>query len=177
MPKGIVLYTSKYGSALNYAKMLAEACAFDLLDLTKCHISKLKAYDTIIYGAGIYAGKIKNINFLLKHLTALKDKKIIIFAVGITPNDAKWLNTIKQRNLKGYDLPLYYCRGNFDMNKLSIFDHFLCSALAKQIAKKAPETYEPWEKALLESIKANTNHISYDYLVPILEKIHDQTVS
>ncbi len=177
MPKGIVLYKSKYGSARTYAKMLAETCAFDLLDLTKCHINKLKAYDIIIYGAGIYAGKIKNINFLLKHLSALKDKKIIFFAVGVTPNDEKWIATLKEHNLKGYDLPLYYCQGNFDMAKLSIFDHFLCSALAKQIAKKAPETYEPWEKALLENTKAYTNHISYDYLVPILEKIHDQTAS
>ncbi|MCI5774075.1 MAG: flavodoxin domain-containing protein [Erysipelotrichaceae bacterium] len=176
MTKGIVLYRSLYGATKEYATQLANYCNFDLLDITKCNINKLSKYEIIIFGGGLYAGKIKNINFLKKHLPAIKDKHLIIFTVGISELSLELLENIKIQNFSGLpkNTPLFYCRGSFDFDKLSFVHRILCSMLSKQIAKKDPTTYETWEKALMASINEKCNYIDFNNLKPIVNEMKNR---
>lgn len=81
----LVMYQSKYGATKKYAEWLAEKLSCDLIKTKDANINKVIKYDTIILGGGIYASGIAGISFLKKNYTKLKDKKIVVFAVGASP--------------------------------------------------------------------------------------------
>ena len=53
--KGIILYTSKYGTTKRYADWLAEATGFDCVETKNAKIKDVMQYDTIILGGGSQA--------------------------------------------------------------------------------------------------------------------------
>ena len=82
MSKILIMYQSKYGATKKYAEWLSEDLSCDLIETKKADINKIKEYDTIILGGGIYASGIAGISFLKKNYEKLADKKIVVFAVG-----------------------------------------------------------------------------------------------
>lgn len=138
MIRGIILYKSKYGSTKKYAYWLSEATGFPARDIKKTDIQEVEQYDVIIYGGGIYASGIAGIKFLKKHMNRLQGKKIIVFCDGASPYNEKALNEIKERNMTGplSGIPLFYCRGGWDMQSMTPVDRVLCSMLRKSVAKK-----------------------------------------
>jgi menaquinone-dependent protoporphyrinogen IX oxidase len=80
-----VIYHSKYGSTERYARWIAEELGAPVFDARKFKKKDLALYDTIVYGGGIYAGGIKGIELITKNwYKGLDEKKVIVFAVGIT---------------------------------------------------------------------------------------------
>ena len=47
------------------------------------------------------------------------------------------------------DIPVFCCRGAWDMDAMSLKDRTLCNLLRKAVSKKDPADYEVWEKALM----------------------------
>ncbi len=94
----VVLYKSKYGATKKYAEWLAEELSSDIIETKQAGIEQVAKYDTIILGGGIYATGIAGISFLRKHYEKLKDKRILVFAVGASPYDEKAMTAIKERN-------------------------------------------------------------------------------
>lgn len=151
MKKGIIIYQSKYGATKKYANWLVDMTGFDLMETPKATLDVVMQYEIIILCGGIYASGIAGLSFLKKHITDMKDKRIAVFCVGASPYDEKAFNEMKIHNLKGElsDIPLFYGRGAWDESRMSFKDKTLCKLLQKVISKKDPNTYEPWEKALM----------------------------
>jgi flavodoxin len=83
--KTAIIYYSKYGTTRQYAEWIAEKTGAQLFDARKFKKKDLAAYDTIVYGGGIYAGGIKGIDLITKNwYKGLDEKNVIVFAVGIT---------------------------------------------------------------------------------------------
>ncbi|MGI5997438.1 MAG: flavodoxin domain-containing protein [Lutispora sp.] len=154
MRNTVVIYQSKYGSTKKYAQWLAEELSSDLIETKKASIEQIKKYDVIILGGGIYATGIAGISFLKKHYEKLKNKKVIVFAVGASPYDEKAIRALREHNLKMElsGIPLFYCRGAWNEEIMSWKDKTLCNLLKKAVAKKDPDTYEPWEAALMQAV-------------------------
>ena len=110
---------------------------------------------------------------LKKQLAHLSPQKIVIFCVGASPYDEQALAAIKEHNMDGplKDLPLFYCRGGWDMPAMSFIDRNLCKMLKKATAKKDPSSYEPWERALMEAGEGKCDWSDQAYLKPILDEI------
>ena len=168
--KGIILFTSKYGATRRYADWLAEATGFDCIETKKAKIEDVKQYDAIILGGGIYASRISGLSFLKKNIGRLQDKKIIVFCDGASPFDEKAFQQIVDYNLKGAlaGLPCFYCRGAWDTDRMNFADRNLCRLLQKVVAKKKPEDYEVWEKALMEAGNQTCDWTDKSYIEPIL---------
>ena len=98
--KGIILYTSKYGSTKRYAEWLAEKTGFDCVETKKAKIEDVKQYDTILLGGGIYASGIAGLSFLKKNITQLREKKVIVFCDGASPYEERAFQQIVAHNLK-----------------------------------------------------------------------------
>ena len=81
MSKALIIYSSPYGTTKEYAEWIAEALNGDIYSINNLNHSILKNYDIIIFGSGLYAGKIKGIDIILKNYETLKNKKLIIFTV------------------------------------------------------------------------------------------------
>lgn len=171
----VILYQSKYGATKRYAEWLAEELSCDLVETKKATVDQIKKYDIIILGGGIYATGIKGISFLKKHYSQLKDRKIIVFAVGASPFDEKAISTLKDSNLQNElsNIPCFYCRGAWNEKEMSWTDRTLCNMLKKAVAKKDPSNYEPWEAALMEAIGSNHDWMDKEYLKPIIEYIKE----
>lgn len=167
----IVMYQSKYGATRKYAQWLGEELCCDLVETKKATIEQIQKYDTIILGGGIYATGIAGISFLKKYYERLKNKKIIVFAVGASPYDKKAMLALKERNFKAElaHIPCFYCRGAWDEEVMSWKDRTLCNLLKKAVEKKDPATYEPWESALMQAVGSQCDWTNKEYVRQILE--------
>ncbi len=85
----MVVYKSKYGATKTYAHWIADALGCEAVDAKGLKCEDLLSYDTIIYGGGLYAEVIAGVGLITKNLEALKDKKLIVFTVGVTPIDCR----------------------------------------------------------------------------------------
>jgi len=167
----IVIYQSKYGATKKYAEWLVEELSCDYVETKKATIEQVEKYDIVILGGGIYATGIAGISFLKKYHERLKDKKIMVFAVGASPYDGKAMIALKERNFKAElsNVPCFYCRGAWNEEIMSWKDRTLCNLLKKAVAKKDPDTYEPWEQALMQAVGTNCDWTDKTYIKQIIE--------
>ena len=172
---GIILYKSKYGSTKRYADWLAEETGFATMDVGNASIKDVSQYDTVLFGGGVYASGIAGLSFLKKHWGSLAGKKVLVFVCGASPYDKEAFDAVVALNMKGglSGVPCFYCRGAFDMSSMTFKDRTLCKLLRKAVAKKDPEEYEVWERALMEVPEGErSDWTDKAYIQPILEALH-----
>ena len=75
MSRGIIIYQSKYGSTEKYARWLAEATGFDIIEAKKAKTDTINGYDTVVLCGAVYASGIAGISYLRKHSAALAGKR------------------------------------------------------------------------------------------------------
>jgi menaquinone-dependent protoporphyrinogen IX oxidase len=174
MKKILVLYKSKYGSTKKYAQWISEELNCDIESTDNAKIDFVKNYDVIILGGGIYATGIAGISFLKKHYENLKNKTLIVFAVGASPYDKKSLECLKEKNLKDdlSSIPCFYLRGAWNEEIMSLKDRILCNLLKKAVSKKDPKDYEIWEKALMNAVGNNCDWTDKKSITPIIKIIN-----
>ncbi|MCR5082399.1 MAG: flavodoxin domain-containing protein [Parasporobacterium sp.] len=175
MEKGIILYQSKYGSTKKYAEWLSKATGYICVETSKTKVKDILEYDVIVLGGGVYASGIAGINFLKKNIQALSGKKIAVFAVGASPYNEKAISQVRERHfVNGLEtIPLFYCRGAWDEEKMTFAHRTLCKMLQKAVAKKNTAEYEPWESALMGAKGQRCDWTEQSYLDPILNYLQN----
>ena len=173
--KGIILYQSKYGATKKYADWLVEETGFDCVTTKNAKIETVRNYDVIILGGGVYASGIAGLQFLKKNTNQLTDKKIAVFAVGASPYDEGAIQQVRAMHFKDEisNVPLFYCRGAWDEEKMKFGDRTLCRMLQKAVAKQNPDEYEPWQKALMCAVGQKCDWTDKAYLEPLLKHIKE----
>lgn len=173
MSNGIILYQSKYGATKQYADWLKEATKFPCMETRKADIKKIREYDVIILGGGIYASGIAGFSFLKRNIQQLQGKKIIVFCVGASPYDEKAFQEIYTHNFKDdlSNIPCFYCRGAWNEEIMSFKDRTLCKLLKKMVAKQEPSAYEPWQEALMCAAGQKCDWTDRKYIEPLLAGI------
>lgn len=171
---GVILYQSKYGAAKKYADWLSGETGFKCMEIKNTDINEVANYDVIILGGGIYASGIAGLPFLKKHLIKLKGKKIVVFCCGASPYEENAFSQIREHNMKGElsNIPVFYCRGAWDMDAMSFKDRTLCNLLRKAVAKKNPSDYEVWEQALMAAGDNKCDWTDKEYIKPIIDWIN-----
>ena len=167
---GVILYQSKYGAAKKYAGWLAEETGYPCMETKKADIQEIEKYDTIILGGGIYASGIAGLSFLKRNIGKLTGKKILVFCCGASPYEESAFQQLRERNMKDMlsDIPVFYCRGAWDMDAMSFKDRALCNLLRKAVARKDPADYESWEKALMAAGEDGCDWTDKKYIEPII---------
>ena len=175
MSRGIILYQSKYGATKRYADWLVEETGYDCIETQNAKASNLQNYDVIILGGGVYASGIAGLQFIKKNIGQLADKKIVVFAVGASPYDEKAIMQIRKMHFKDElrNIPLFYCRGAWDEEKMKFTDRTLCKMLQKVVAKQNPDEYEPWQKALMCAAGQKCDWTDKAYLEALLKYIEE----
>lgn len=111
-----------------------------------------KDYDVIIYGGSLHAVGIEGIRLIKDNLDNLKEKNIIVFAVGATPFREETVKEIKQNNFTREQLGkirFFYLRGGFNYNKLPFIDKLLMKLLQIKLKMKKDLTSD--EKGMLNA--------------------------
>lgn len=170
--KTVVVYRSKTGFTKNYATWLAEHLDCTLLEGSKATANDLLSYDTIIYGAGLYAVGISGIKLITGNYEQLKGKRLIVFAVGASPMKKSIPEELMKANIppeQQQNIELFYLRGGFDYSRLSPFYKFLMFLKKLQLRKiKNPDSDA---KGMLASYEHPLDFTSIKNLEPIINSL------
>lgn len=153
--------------------MASRRTGYDCIETKDAKVANLQNYDVIILGGGVYASGIAGLQFIKKNIGRLGNKKIVVFAVGASPYDEKAIMQIRKMHFKDElrNIPLFYCRGAWDEEKMKFTDRTLCKMLQKVVAKQNPDEYEPWQKALMCAAGQKCDWTDKAYLEALLKYI------
>ena len=138
--RSLVIYSSKTGFTKKYAKWLAEDLSADIIDVTEAKADTLLNYDTVIYGGGLYAIGISGIKYIKQNISKLKNKKVVVFATGLSTSRDDVVRVVKNHNFTAAEqkqLKLFYLRGGFDYSKLSFLYKVIMTFLKWKLMLKS----------------------------------------
>jgi menaquinone-dependent protoporphyrinogen IX oxidase len=167
--KGIVLYKSKYGHTKQYATWIADDLDFELKDFSKFNKRDIDSYETIIFGSGVYMGKMNQIKSVLKMFS---NKPIIIFACAGNPGLEKEINDIKETNFNPEDLAyhkFFYLPGGVDFSKVKGFMKLLVNMFHFILKHKKNLTND--EKQILKGYTDPTYYVDKKYIKDIVDYV------
>jgi len=107
-----IYFKSIFGSTKKYANWLQEATSASLFKLNKISTENINTADNIIIMSGTYAGQMPLVKTLENNWNSLKDKNVIVIAIGAAKaNDKQSEISYKlipaeiRKNIKYFKLP------------------------------------------------------------------------
>ncbi len=170
--KTLVCYTSISGFTRRYAQWITEALDADLLPLRSVRPEMLDRYELIIYGGSLHAVGINGIRFIRKQLPRLKDRHIVIFAVGASPAKEGIVEEILQENFTTDEqekISLFYLRGGFDYSRLNLSNKILMTLLKLKIMLKRQRNSD--ERGMLAAYAEPADFTSRDAIQELLQSV------
>lgn len=184
MSKTAVVFQSKYGSTRKYAQWIAEALACDLLERKNVKAEDLKAYDTIVYGGGLYAGGVSGLELITKNYESLADKNLILFTCGLADvNRTSNTDSIKESLKKTMSaemqekIKVFHLRGGMDYASLSIPHKAMMGMVRKATLKKAPDKRTSEDDELLETYGQTVDFTDPETIEPLVAYVRSLTAS
>lgn len=169
-----IVYQSKYGSTQRYAEWMAEELQADLFEGSSVKVKDLHPYDVIIFGGGLYAVGILGIQLLKKNYDQLRDKKLIVFAVGASPARKEAIDHVIHSNFTDEmkaTVPFFLLRGAFNYQNLNRLDKLLMWLMKLKLKSKKPEELDADGKGLLASYERPVDWTQKKAIQPILDVI------
>ncbi|SDY33128.1 flavodoxin domain-containing protein [Tindallia californiensis] len=171
----VVLYKSFYGSTKQYAEWIVEETDGDCFELDKIKAEELQKYDVIVFGGGLYAAGINGMKTFQEIYDQIKEKRIIICAVGLSPVVEKVIHEVMEANvtaeMKG-KVNFFLLRGAYDHQKQKFIHKMMMKALAAKIKSKKEEDRTEEDRGILECIQHPVNFMNKESIRPILDSIH-----
>jgi len=172
MNKIAVVYKSKYGHTKKYAEWISDELNCDLYVANKTDIDALKGYNTIIYGGGLYASGIIGVGLITKNYEALKDKKLIVFTVGLAdPNIKSQFKPIIDKNFTEEmkkSIEIFHLHGGIDYSELNIIHKSMMNALKKMVEKKKEDQKTEEDRTMLETYGGVVDFTDKKSIQPII---------
>lgn len=155
--KRLIVYKSKTGFTEKYAHWIAEELHCDAVRLEKIRPSQMSRYDVVIFGGGIHAGTINGIGFIKNNLSAMANKKVIVFATGATPPIPSEIERFRKTNIPGEkDIAFFYFQSGMNYAKMYKADRLLMGIFKAFLKLKK-------KKSDVEKGTADAIRNSYDY--------------
>ena len=172
----IVIYKSKYGSTKAYAEWIAEALGCEAKEAKSVKADDLLAYDTIVYGGGLYAEVINGVHLITKNLEKLSGKKIAVFSTGITPLSCQeyYDTLVVEKNFTPDQLAqirVFNFMGKMVLDELSLVHRTALKTLKKIMSNK--EHPSDMEKLLIELCDADGDFSDKEAIAPLIEYIKE----
>ncbi|AGB40989.1 flavodoxin [Halobacteroides halobius DSM 5150] len=175
--KVIVVYKSKYGSTKCYAEWIAQAVKGDLFESSEVKSADLFKYDTIIFGGGLYAVGIIGVDIIKNNFEQLKDKKLIVYAVGASSGKEEDKNNVLNNNFTAKmkeKIDFFMLRGAFNRKRLNLIDRFLMWILKLKLKSKDPKELKSDEKGILDCYDTPMDWTNKEAIIPIVESINNR---
>lgn len=174
--KTLVIYASQTGFTKKYAEWIKARINADLLTIQEAKKMKkdyYDKYDTIIYGGWTMAGSVVGSKWFLKEALGWKNKKLIIFCVGASPEEnpdvevnMKKLLTDEQRTY----IRTFYCQGGLDYSRMKLPSKMAMKSLASSLSKKKDASQKDKDMADMISHSYDISDEKYiDRIIQYLE--------
>ena len=168
----IVVYESKYGSTEKYAKWIAEELNCKASKLSETNLDELNNYDNIIFGGWIYAGKLEGFKVIQKHKEKLKDKNLLVYAVGLADGEDPQYQAFKEKHFKEFNnIQSFYLRGTRNFNILTLKDKVMISAFKMILKIQKPEKRDEDTISMMNNKAKPIDFTNKESIKPILQAI------
>lgn len=178
MKSTAVIYKSKYGSTKKYAEWIGNELECDVLENSSVSVDRLKKYDTIIYGGGLFAGGVNGISLITKNFDTIKNKDVILFTVGLAdPKDTANTEHIKGGIKKAVSpevyekLKIFHLRGGIDYSALGIVHKAMMAMLVKSMKSKDKSELRDEDKLMLETYGQQIDFTDKKSIQPIVDYV------
>lgn len=171
-----VVYKSKYGNSKTYAEWIANGLEADIYNRDDIKSKDLEKYETIIYGAGLYGGKIAGMDFINKGEKVFKDKNLIVFACGLSEvneeGSCRDIEVIKDKIFMGeLTGKVFYFRGGIDYSSLNFVDSKMLKVFVKFLMNKSEEELTPGVRNIIETYGKTVDYKEKDSIKPMVEYV------
>jgi len=178
MAKIAVFYKSNYGSTKNYALHIADALVADLFDISRVKKFDFEKYDTLIYGGGLYAGKLNGLKHIAKSADEFTGKNLVVYSVGLgDPTVAsnaqmimKGVNKALPKELMSR-VHLYSFRGSLDWNNMSFMHTMMMKMVNSMLSKKKEEDRTDDDREMLNNFGKAVDYTNMDAATPLIEYV------
>jgi menaquinone-dependent protoporphyrinogen IX oxidase len=173
--KTIVLYKSKTGFTKKYADWIAGELMADLYESSQISIEQIAAYDTVIYGGGLYITGINGVELITQNLDKLQGKKIVVFGVGATPGREEEIREVQAANFtpeQQQKIRFFYLRGGYDYHKLKPVDKVLMTLLKWKMKLKAKTKLSADERGLLAAYQHPADFTRQKNIESLIAYVH-----
>lgn len=172
----LVIYDSQYGFTEKYARWIGEECQCPCIRRKDVKPEQLSKYEKILYGGGLYAGKISGLKWFRKQLPALSGKKVAIFTCGLAdPSDPENTARIQKEISKNFSaeqmksLSTFQLRGGIDYGRLSFVHKCMLEMMYRIMKKKSVESPKEEDQAFLETYGKAVDYTSKAAIQPLVE--------
>ncbi len=174
----VVVYKSGYGSTKKYAQWIADEIGADLFEHSEIDAKGLTEYDIIVYGGGLYASGIAGISMITKNYEMLRDKKMVVFTVGLASTDKKevFISIIEKNFPKGMrgNIEFFHLRGGIDYKELSFVHRAMMSMLKFALSGKDPNKLSDDDREFLATYGGKVDFTNKNTLAPLLLFLKNQ---
>ncbi len=171
-----VIYKSKTGFTKQYAEWIAEDLNCECLDFEKLNKAALGAYDYLIFGGRLSAGRIDGWKKFLTYVADHPNKKLAVFATGATPQvekehiDLVWNNNLSEAERKM--VPHFYMQAGLNYEKMG-FGGRMAMKIFAFILKMKPNK-DAIESGTQQAISQSFDNSSREYIAPLVQCIKEQ---
>lgn len=167
MKSALIIYKSKTGFTKKYAEWILEEVPCNIKTFDNIREEDIDKHDIIIYGGGVYAGRISGFN-KIKKLINFDEKKVIVFATGAAANSEELTKPIIDNNLvdcKG-GVDFFYLEGGLSYEKMGFCARATMKIFSKMFMAKKDKTDS--EKEMSEAIMSSFDNARKDYIEPLI---------
>lgn len=141
------------------------------MDFKEVTTEIMSGYDVVVYGGGLYAGMINGYKKAKKMFEKSSAKRLILFATGGTPNEARkkidevWKNNLSAEELQS--IPHFYMQGGICYEKMSFSNRTIMKMMSKVLDKK--KNKDSAEEGFAQAIKSSYDITSSEYAKPLIK--------
>lgn len=152
-----VVFSTKHGTTEKVAQHIATLLGGDvtLISLEEARMPDLAAFDSVVIGGSIYAGKIRRkvASFCSKNLGVLLQKRVALFACGMNYKeyDAELHNAFPDQ-LRKHAVWSGVVGGEFYIDRMNFFERFLIRKISGVTTSISKLDYEKIEE-LVAAVK------------------------
>lgn len=163
----LVVYKSRYGATERYAKWIAESLGCEAMPMQQVKTATLLQYRMLIFGGGLYMGRINGVTALTRRFQELKDKTLFVFTSGLTePGDDGYYTFLFTRNFTEKmrrQIHFFSFPGAVDAEKLSRFHRWIMKVTMQERAKTDPAHAQAYRSMKMDFVDRS-------YTQPLVDK-------
>lgn len=166
----LVVYTSQTGFTEQYATWLAQKIDGQTMTLKaakKKDTDFFDAFDTIVYGGWLRAGKMIGADWFIDQIEEWKDKNLALLMVGASPKESTDIQITLHNSLtdeqKKY-AQAFYCQGGLNYEKMSLRYKVMARLIRRFIKKRI-------DPKIAKLIAKSSDRSRETYLVPLVRHL------
>lgn len=168
----LLVCTSVTDFTKKYAEWIEEEISCDSVTFQHFKNMNFNQYSIIVYGAGVHAGKVRNLSKFKKIVKSKSNIKVHIFATGGAPLTEKIYRELQASNFTEEEVkryPFYYFQSGLNYEKMPFVDRLMLKGYNVFLKLKKKKTRTETETK--NTITQSYDNSKREYILPLIEAL------